>query len=201
MVKSDALEMKLAERYVPIFQEMMGMNQKQARKSFRQLYEKAKKDAEKEKTTDLPVNLGDLLLQREVNDKKVKKVLDKKRKEGVTDDDIKWWWNMSDIARRLMVKVDEVFIYTLYLKFTKEEGLSPEEANRKVRMNRPIFGNPDDARFARGKDRPLPDELRNRVNAFFIAEAAKDPEGFKKAAKACSSFNAFVRKQIKAGNL
>lgn len=201
MAKTDVIEKKLREQYVPIFQRMMGMTEKQAKKAFKQLYDKVKAEAESQDTAGLPTNLGDLLLEKAASDKKVAKVLAKKRKEGVKDSDIKWWWNMPDLARRLMAKVDEVFIYSLYLRFTKEEGLSPQDANEKVRKNRPVFGDPDDARFARGKDRPLPDELRNRVNAFFTAEAAKDPEGFKDAVKACSSFNAFIRNQIKRGNL
>ena len=179
----------------------MGMDEKQAKKTFKQLFAKAKKEATEEKTTDLPTNLGNLLLEKEKSDKKVEKVLAKKRKDGVKDTDIKWWWNMPDLARRLMVKVDEVFIYTLYLKFTKEEGLNHEEANLKVRKNRPIFGDPEDKRFAKGKDRPLPDELRNRVNAFFTERAANDPKGFRDAVKACSSFNAYIRMQVKAGKL
>jgi len=36
-------------------------------------------------------------------------MLSAKRKEGITDEDIRWAWNMPDLERRLMI--DETVIY------------------------------------------------------------------------------------------
>jgi len=201
MSGSTSLEKALKEQYVPIFQNMMGLSRVKARQTFEQLYARVLKDAEKEDTLSLPARLGDFLLERESADKKVSEVLAKKRKEGVKDEDIRWWWNMPDLARRMMVKVDEVFLYSMYLKFTKEEGLAPEDANEKLRRVRPVFGNPDDVSYAKGQDRPLPDELRDKVNKFFLEKGQKDPDGLKDGAEACTSFNAYIRKELKAGNI
>lgn len=201
MVETSALEKHLKDQYIPIFRKMMRMSAAQARKTFKDLYKKITEEAEAEDTLNLPRNLGDRLLERESADKKVKKVLSKKRTEAIRDEDIRWWWNMHDLERRIMSKVDEVFIYTLFLRFTKEEKLSPKQTNEKIRKVRPMFGNPDDIRFGKGEDRPLPDELRQRVNTYIAKRAQKDPEGLKRDAEASTSYNAFIRKEIKAGNV
>ena len=201
MAKTSTLEKHLRDQYLPIFQKMMGMSGAKAKGTFNDLYKKVSEDAVREGTIDLPPNLGDMLLEKESTDKKVKTVLAKKRAEGVRGQNIRWWWNMHDLERRMISKVDEVFIYALFLKFTKEDGLTPEEANKKVWEIRPMFGNPADTGYAKGKNRPLPDELRQRVNAYMTKRAQKDPEGLKREVEKCSSFNAFARKEIKAGRL
>ncbi len=201
MAKTSALEKHLRDQYLPIFQKMMGMSLGRAKRTFKDLYKKVTEEAKKEDTLNLPPDLGDRLLKRESEDKKVRELLVKKSGEGVRDEDIRWWWNMHDLERRMISKVDEVFIYALFLKFTKEDGLTPEEANKKVWEIRPMFGNPTDTSYAKGKDRPLPDELRQRVNAYMTKRARKDPEGLKREVEKCSSFNAFIRKEIQAGRL
>lgn len=201
MEVTSALEKHLKDQYIPIYRKMMRMSAAQARKTFKDLYKKITEEAKAEDTLNLPRNLGDRLLERESTDKKVKKALERKRNEGVRDEDIRWWWNMHDLERRMMSKVDEVFIYTLFLRFTKEEKLSPKQANEKIRKVRPMFGDPADTRFGKCEDRPLPDELRQRVNAYIAKRAREDPGGLKRDAEACSSFNAFIRKEIKAVNV
>ncbi len=195
------LEKQLKKQYVPIFRKMMGMSAAQANKTFKKLYAKIKADAEAEDTLNLPMDLGDRLLQKETEDKKVKQALDKKRIDGVTDDDVRWWWNRHDLARRMMNKVDEVFVYSLFLKLTKQDKMKAKQANEKIKTLRPMFGNPDDTRFGKADDRPLPDELRQRVNAYIMQRGQKGPESLRNAVQACTSYNAFIRKKIKAGKL
>jgi len=195
------LEKQLKKQYAPIFRKMMGMSAAQANKTFKELYAKIKADAEAEDTLNLPMDLGDRLLQKETEDKKVKQALDKKRTDRVTDDDIRWWWNRHDLARRMMNKVDEVFVYSLFLKLTKQDKMKTKQANEKIKTLRPMFGNPDDARFGKADDRPLPDELRQRVNAYIMQRGQKDPASLRNAVQACTSYNAFIRKKIKAGKL
>lgn len=201
MAKTSTLQKHLRNQYLPIFQKMMGMSMAKAKRTFKDLFRKVTEEAGKEDTMNLPPDLGDMLLEKESTDKKVKTVLAKKRAEGVRDQNIRWWWNMHDLERRMMSKVDEVFVYALFLRFTKEEGLSAAEANERIRKVRPMFGDPADSRYGRGDDRPLPDELRQRVNTYMTRRAQQDPEGLKRDAEACSSFNAFIRKEIQAGRL
>ncbi|MBA7593672.1 hypothetical protein ES703_00602 [subsurface metagenome] len=201
MAKTSTLEKHLKDQYLPIFQKMMGMSMAKAKRTFKDLFTKVTEEAGNEDTMNLPPDLGDMLLEKESTDKKVETVLAKKRAEGVRDQNIRWWWNMHDLERRMMSKVDEVFIYALFLRFTKEERLSAAEANERIRKVRPMFGDPADSRYGRGNDRPLPEELRQRVNTYMTRRAQQDPEGLKRDAEACSSFNAFIRKEIQAGRL
>ena len=201
MAKPSTLQKHLRDQYLPIFRKMMGMSPAQAKRTFKDLYKKVTEEARKEDTLNLPPDLGDRLLEREAEDKKVSELLAKKSGEGVRDEDICWWWNMHDLERRMISKVDEVFVYALFLRFTKEEGLSAAEANERICKVRPMFGDPTDSRYGRGNDRPLPEELRQRVNAYMTKRARKDPEGLKREVEKCSSFNAFIRKEIQAGRL
>ncbi len=201
MTNLQEIENFLKKEYLPIMQNMMGLKPHQAKKTFKELWISVKNNAEKEGTLDFPAMMGNTLLEKENSDTELKKAFAKIRNHGVRDDDIRWWWNMHDLQRRMMRKLDEVFIYSLFLNFTKNEGLSDNEANLKIRKIRPLFGDPDDLRFGKPADRPLPDELRKRVNDYIIQRGNKDPEGLKQDVAACSSFNAFIRKLIRAGNL
>ena len=71
-----------------------------------ELVDQAYEESIKEGAVNLPGNLGDILLQNESHDVNIKTVLSKKREDGVREDDIRWWWNMDDIQRRVIVKLD-----------------------------------------------------------------------------------------------
>lgn len=67
-----------------------------------------------------------------------------------------------------------------------------------VRRIVPMYGDPDDERHASGEDRPLPHEVRGRVDryrekygAVYIADRVKK----------YTTYNAFVRHEIRKGNL
>ena len=53
-------------------------------------------------------------------------MLAKKRAEGVRDEDIRWWWSMHDLERRMMIKVDDISRLALYIKLRETEGLTEE---------------------------------------------------------------------------
>jgi hypothetical protein len=99
---------ELEKEYIPIFEMAMGMSHSEAKKTFNDMYNQVAEESKKEGTINLPRNYGDELLAKENSDEKIKKMLAKRRKEGVTDEDIKWWWNMHDYERRMMLKVDEL---------------------------------------------------------------------------------------------
>lgn len=52
----------------------------------------------------------------------------------------------------------------------------------------------------KGDDRPLPYELKKRVNEY-IGKRMSDPIEYKRNIETSSSFNALIRKEIKSGNL
>jgi len=194
------LEDQLENLYVHWFQTMEGMSFSEARDTARGMIEQAKQESEKEGTARLPKNLGNILLDKEATDEKIKSMLTKLRQEGVNDEDIRWWWNMHDLERRMM-QVDYLrHRYILFLKL-QEDGLGPEESAKGVAKRFPIFGNPDDNTLSGGNDRPIPWELKNRVDLWIQKGYKMDPEKFKKRIDYSTSVNSLIRKSIERGNL
>ena len=160
---SSDIEKQLEALYVPMFQTMMGMTLTQAKSTFRDLIKKAKEESLKEGTSKFPQNFGDILLEKESTYPHFKSMLTKKRSEGVRDEDIRWWWNMHDLERRMMIEDDSLSGFALFIKL-KEDGLNEDEAGKRVKKSRPIFGDPGDTSTSTGEDRPLPFELKDRMN-------------------------------------
>lgn len=198
---SSTIEKQLEKQYIAMFEMMDGMSPSQAKKQACCMLKEAKEESENEGTTNLPQNFGDILLERELTDEKTKSMLAKLRSDGVRDEDIRWWWNMHDLERRMMQHADFISRFTLFLKLREEDGLNEEEAAKRVGKSLPIFGDPDDATFATGEDRPLPYELKNRTNIYVEKRGQFDKKRFKKEFEESSSFNSFIRKKIKEGYL
>ena len=153
------------------------------------------------KRVALPPNAGDKILEKEKADENTHKVLEKKRREGVRDEDIRWWWNLDNLEKMMMLKVDEFHRMALHIKCRQEDGLSVERAAEQVRKHHPIFGDPEDTTHTQGDDRPLPEELKDRINIYVEKRFANDSEIFKKEIEQSTTFNALVRKEIRAGKL
>jgi hypothetical protein len=197
---STDMEKHIEDRYVFIFQEIVGMSPSQAKSAFQDIIQEAKKEYLKEGSPDLPENIGDFILAKESSDEKIRSIVAKKRNEGVRDQDIRWWFNMRDLETRILLKVDDISIRSLFAKL-REHGLSQDEAAKEMRKRYPIFGDPDDTSQSTGEDKPLPYELKNRINIFVQKRLQKDPETFKKEIEESSTFNALVREEVKKGNV
>jgi hypothetical protein len=179
----------------------MGMSPSQTKSALHDIIQDAKKESLREESPDLPENVGDFILEKESSDEKLRFILAKKRNEGVRDQDIRWWFNMHDLERRILLKVDDVSMRSLFAKLREQDGLSEDEAAKGMRKGYPVFGDPDDTSHATGEDRPLPYELKNRINIFVQKRMQKDPEEFKKEIEESSTFNALVREEVKKGNV
>jgi len=197
---SSTIEKQLEEYYIPVFQMTMGVSSSQAKTIFHDLLKQIKEESENEGTSNLAQDFGDTLLERESTDERTKSMLAKKRDEGVKDEDIRWWWNMYDIERRMMLKVDELHRLALFEKL-QEQNNSAEEAAEMVRKSYPIFGDPDDTTNVAGKDRPLPYELKDRVNIYVEKRSQMDPEQFKREIEQSSTVNCLIRQEIEKGNI
>jgi len=194
------IEKQLEQLYVTIFQEK-GISPTEAKKTVRRLLKEAKEEAKREGILGLPQNLGDIFLEKETTDEKYKSMLAKLRSEGVRDEDIKCWWNMHDLERRMMQKADFMDRFALFKKFREEDRLTEEQAAKRVGEIFPIFGDPDDTTLSTGEDRPLPYELKDRINIYVEKRSQTDPKQFKGEIEESSSFNALVRKEIEKGNI
>lgn len=191
------IEKDLVELYVPMLMHLYQSLDK-ARKEVKRIIELCKEDAKKDGTDNLPENFGDFIIKAsESGDPKSKKLVEKARNEGATDEDIKKWWNLYDLERRMMISIDNIFRGATFYK-AKDEGLSSDEAAERVRKTFPIYGDPEDTSKLTGDDRLILHELRDRVNVYLSKHGTSVIQN---KLTNNSSFNAFVRAEIRLGNL
>jgi len=206
------LEKQLLGQYVQSF---TAMGMPDAGKTAKDMLNKAIEKSKQTGGYNLPHDFGDIILgikrAEHPNIEKVaeifRRTLPQKRAEGVKDEDIRWWWNLNDVERRMMLSVDELHRMSLFISEI-ESGKTPNEAGETVWRVHPIYADgdpdtkPESAPFElKREDFPVPTELKDRVNRYIEKRAKDDPEKFKQEAKNLSTFNALVRKEIKAGNI
>jgi hypothetical protein len=150
-------------------------------------------------TLGLPRDFGDQMILRSLEDPYYRTSLESKKTEGVTDSDIRWWWNMHDIQRRMFHILDDFFRAASFLAH-RNRGTPPAQAASEVRRFFPFFGNPNDPGYPAGEDRRLPEELRRRVDEWVERQKA-GPEVFKQRAQHSSTMNAIIRRDIQDGVL
>ncbi len=195
------LKRRLEEEFVKEFHENMGMSMSEAKGLFRDLFARAKEASIEGKTFNYPLNAGDILLEKEQGDEKIRASLAKKRREGVTTDDIRWWWNRHDLERQLILEIDQLDRVRRLRQYIYEDGLGQKQAAQRIRKGSPVYGDQEDTEHTSGDDRPLPYELRNRIVAYTKKRWTTDPEKFILDIDESSTFNALVRKEIRIGNL
>ena len=197
---SVAIKKTLEKAYIPQLMEVMDISLPQAQVTFIKLFEQARQESSDLGTANLPENYGRILLDQETTDDRIRSMLANRRKEGVEDPDILWWWNMHDLERRMMLKVDEQRRTTEYLRY-RQAGLSKDEAGEKVRKYYPSYGDPTDMTQADPEDAHLPPELKRRIDRYIERRSLADPAEFRSALEASSTFNALARKEIRKRTL
>ncbi len=190
------LERDLINLYAAML-DPMGISPRDARAWAKHAMKKARKESRAAGSDQLGGDFGDFLLAMSDTDQVASEILRKARQEGARDEDIRWWWNMYDLERRMMIEHDTLFKFTVY-DHAREEGLTDAESTLKVKRSFPIYGDPDDTSRGKGDDRPIPYELKDRVNEWIQCQNrdALRAEGAK-----ASSMNAFIRQEIQAGRL
>ncbi|MFQ5906728.1 MAG: hypothetical protein ACE5JA_09170 [bacterium] len=197
---SSSIEERLKAEY-ELHLVSMGVPPQLAKRSAGELATQAKEESIKEGTWSLPEDYGDILLERESTDEEIGTMLARKRREGVTDEDIRRWWNVHDLGRRMILKLDELNRANSYTIALAQEGITPDEAATWVRKFFAIYGEPGDMPEATGDDKPLPCELKDRVRRYVERRAATEPKEYRKDIQNSSTFNALVRKEVRAGNI
>jgi len=195
------IEKKLEDVYAHKFQWIVGMSPSQAKRAFRDLLKNAREESLEEGTSNLPLNFGEILLEKESTDEKIKSWLAMKRNEGVRDEDIREWWNMHDLERRILLGFDDMTRFVQFSKFGWKDRLYEKRIETGGERFFPIYGDPNEPSHTTGDDRPLPYELKNRVNRYLDKRAHIDPEEFKRDVERSLTLNAFIRKEIERGNL
>ena len=169
-----------------------------ARVTVQEWLDSAIEDSKREGMYNL-TGVGDHLLEKERVDEKTKEKFERKRKEGVRDGDIRWWFNLDDIERRMMLKVDMTHISTLFIS-ELDKGKTEDEADKTVRKYHPIYGDLSDESHGTRDDRPLPFELKDRINIYIEKQGINNPE-YKEKIEKSSTFNALVREEIRNKNI
>ena len=196
--RSEEMEHQLEDLYAETHHNLFGTPPAEARRMIRDVISKCKKQGIEEGTADLSENLGDILIaQAEEGTPAALRIVGKARNEGARDQDIAEWWNLHDLQRRMVVWSEEVFRYANFRSFL-EQGLDADEAMRRVRRIFPMYGDPRDTTHVTGEDRPLPHDLRGRVDAYREKYGAEATQGW---SGGYSTFNAFVRAEIGRGKL
>lgn len=195
-----AIKKTMEKIYIPLLMEVMDISLPQAQVTFVKLLEEARHESSDFGTANLPEDYGDVLLAKEFEDEKVRLMLERRREEGVRDTDIRWWWNRHDLERRMMMKVDEQRRTTEYLRY-RQAGLSKDEAGERVRKYYPSYGDPNALSDTHPEDKPLPAELKLRIDFYIAKRKETDPEDFQEDMEANTTFNALVRKEIRNGKL
>lgn len=206
-LKYNNIEKALLDQYSQMMC-MTGISSVEAKKMVEGWLDQAIEESKKGGTYYLPQNLGDIILGDAGSDNPtIKKIagsirqqLPKIKKEEVRDEDVRWWWNLNDIERRMMLKQDEIQRFAVFLD-RLEKGDLPDKATEKVRKFFPMYGDPDDTSLTTGDDKPLPCELKNRINNYRLKRIDDNSEKYKNDIEQSSTFNALIRKEIKAGNL
>ena len=195
------IEKKLEKQYIQIFSNMMDMSAQHASRTFWSMLKEAKREAAQEGSKNMAPNLGTFLLKNESSDPEIKSMLAKRRAEGVTDEDITTWYNLHDLERRMMIKIDDLIKDTTLKKLMEEGRLKKAEALKRLKRTYPIYGDSAEACDNSDPDAPLPYELKNRINVYINARSKRDLETLKKEIIESSSANAFLRKEISNGNI
>ena len=173
-----------------------GMTLADAQEAVAAMAKKAYESARKRTNAIYTQGRGDENLQREATDAALHAAFEKRRAEGVTDDDIRWWWNMSVFEQEMIVQQDDIIRMSMYVHL-RNKGMEPTDVVKEVFKCHVKWGDPTEEA---GDDRPLPYEMKHRIVSY-IEKFYDDPAELQERIAGESSFNALVRKEIKHGNL
>jgi hypothetical protein len=184
-----------------------GMSKTQAKEHVEEMLQMAIYLSVDANTYNLPPNLGDIIVGNSTskNDDiekfadSIRQQIDYLNKEGVKEEDIRKYWNLNELERRMAQVEDNNSKTVIFIK-ERKSGKSVEEASKKVRKFLPIYGLPSDENQPEGDDQNLPVELKDRVNKY-IESRSVDISSYKEDVARSTSFNALIRNEIKAGNL
>lgn len=150
----------------------------------------------------LKPNRGDELLKIEKSHENfdVMYVFGELRKQGVTDEDIRTWWNMPDEQHVEIIQHSDNAKVAAF-KALIDEGFSKKEAVSKLKKGYPIYEIYKAGIMHDMKDDNLPYELLPRVNKYFNSLTQDKLNRLKEDANRFSSMNAYIRDLINKGTI
>lgn len=191
---------EIAETLVALysgFLQATGLGLTEASEMARSLVERAKRDARESGDDQILPGAGDRTLMDEKVDPEVSVVLKSLREEGVRDEDFRNYWNLHYLERETATIYDQVTMLAMAEEFSRQGRKDPVgEAMKSL----PVYGNHLAEGFPEKDDRPLPYELKSRINDWMILNQARGQQ-FMSDIRKHSSLNAMIRDQIRRGSL
>ncbi|MGI6093583.1 MAG: hypothetical protein GX348_07980 [Veillonellaceae bacterium] len=185
-------EQQLEREFIPIIMKDIATKE-EAQLIFQKLLKEVKADIASK--PDMPLNMGDYLLKNEKNNARISKMLEKRRLFGVTDDQIREWWNKDELERGLIKKFSEFQRMAIY-SMLKSQGMSAKEARKKVMMCFPTYGEKDLSLH-------LPYEIKEKVDNYIYALLSnpQTADATRQQIEAAGSVNDFIVEKIDQGVL
>ena len=141
----------------------------------------------------VPDNFGDYLLENEENNESIRQMLAARWDIGVTEQEIRDWWNKTEIERRLIRKCFEMDLKSAFILF-RANGLSYDEAGKQVRKIMIVYGERD-------FDVNIPYEWKEKVDRLMVDALADDSERVQAEAILYPSINDYVRERLLCNNV
>ena len=141
----------------------------------------------------VPDNFGDYLLENEETNESIRQMLAARWGIGVTEQEIRDWWNKTEIERRLIRKCFEMDLKSAFILF-RANGLSYDEAGKQVRKIMIVYGERD-------FDVNIPYEWKERVYRQMAEALADDSEQVQAEAILYPSINDYVREKLLCNNV
>lgn len=147
----------------------------------------------------MPCKMGEQIIKG-VGFPDAQKIRDWLRKEYVTDDDIRAWWNLPELERWVIIKFDEYQLSEAREKLLQKKKSEVEVEKSLLRLF-PMFDFIEEIGDSTFPDRALPHELRGRVGKWMQSMKSKGKYEFHKMTLNATSMNAIIRESIKKGEL
>lgn len=177
--------------------EGMGMSKAQGRRLGRQMLDAAKQEAKRMgRAADLyREGDGDRILEAATSDPKAQHLLERLKRQGVTDEDFRQWHNLSLLEKLCLREQDNAALSGLVLQ-QRDRGPSSGAAAERVEAQFPLYTWDIDEIDEADPHARLPIELKSRVNAYQLRRIITDPEKLRAEIEHAGSFNAHVREQV-----
>jgi hypothetical protein len=192
------LERNIFDKFLPEIAVMPGIGAKKAKELLATFLKESIRESKLDGTYNRPLNYGHILLNQEKSNREAQRLIQIKKSEGVRDEDILWYWNLHEVERRILDKIDIFHRTALYFEYVSK-GLSQDDAVKKMFKFRPKWG--FESGPSSNNDKPLPPELMDRVNRYVIKRSGTNIDSFRLDCEKFTSFNALIRKEIHAGRL
>ncbi|HBJ34682.1 MAG TPA: hypothetical protein DDZ51_07955 [Planctomycetaceae bacterium] len=183
-------QQKLVNEYTYSYQQS-GMTHSDAKKRAEEFVQAGISEVASRGWENQPPDIGYSMLKEQQTNTEIAVYLTALRREGVTDDDIRWWWNMPALDRVLIEKTDDELRLSAFVICMKK-GMTPADAAKYVFKANPKYGellDTDDP------DRPIPIELKRRI-VEWSEKHCQDLNLLRRKLEKASSFNALVRSEV-----